>query len=214
MVMLNLMRTKLSRKPNGGDDMRKAGIGGVGLLSVAMTQSVSGAVVNFDDLTDAVTATVDGILVTTGCNFQSEIGLNACTVVLPNFLATAATANFHFYYALDEPPTSDMVQMPSDLIEFSGGPSTTDSKRLAIIMHSDPDLPAVSPYGRVAENGNFQPIPLPANLPALAVGNTLTVNARSDLGGPGTDVPEPSTALPTIAGVLGLALWTRRKRST
>ena len=194
--------------------MRKASIGGVGLLIVAMTQSASGTVVSFDDLTDAVTATVDGTLVTTGCNFQSESGLNACTVVLPNFLAAAATANFHFYYILDEPPTSDMVQMPSDVIEFFGGPSTTDSKRLAIIMHSDPDLPAVTPYGRTPENADFQPIPLPAGLPALATGNTLTVNARSDLGGPGTDVPEPSTTLLAFIGVLSLALWTRRKQAT
>jgi len=194
--------------------MRETSIGGVGLLIVAMTQSVSATIVSFDDLTDAVTATVDGIQVTTGCNFQSEIGLNACTVVLPNFLATGATANFHFYYTLDEPASSDMVQMPSDVIEFSGGPSTTDSKRLAIIMHSDPDLPAVTPYGRVAENGNFQPIPLPANLPALATGNTLTVNARSDLGGPGADVPEPSTGFLALIGVLGLVHCTRRKRST
>jgi hypothetical protein len=131
-----------------------------------------------------------------------------------NFLATGATANFHFYYTQDEPASSDMVQMPSDVIEFSGGPSTTDSKRLAIIMHSDPDLPAVTPYGRVAEDGNFQPIPLPANLPALATGNTLTVDARSDLGGPGADVPEPSTGFLALIGVLGLVLCTRRKRST
>src|SRR5437588_13073089 len=112
--------------------MRKTSIGGVGLLIVAMTQSVSGTVLNFDDLTDAVTATVDGVRVTTGCNSPSESGLNACVVVLPNFLASAATANFDFFYVLDDPPTSDMVQMPSDVIEFSGGPSTTPSNTLAI----------------------------------------------------------------------------------
>jgi hypothetical protein len=53
--------------------MRKTSIGGVGLLIVAMTQSVWATIVSFDDLTDAVTATVDGIQVTLAATFSPKL---------------------------------------------------------------------------------------------------------------------------------------------
>jgi hypothetical protein len=177
------------------------------LLALTATEVAQGAAIVFDDLTDTITATLDGAAA--NCPFGVEAGLGGfCTIVLQNFLANPATVNQSFVYTLDEPGNSDQFNPPSDTIIFG---LITGSRNLSVEFDSDPAAHAQTSYGHTAETGDFQPIPLPGGLPPLADNNTLTVSARSDLGGT-SDVPEPGVFALVCASLTVYAAYDLARR--
>jgi hypothetical protein len=166
-------------------------------LLVTLTHPASAVTLGFSDLIEPnVSVTISGeptarnICNLGGSGSVPESLLAGCTVILPNYLQNPVTQDYIAAFRLLEPINSDgpagtvsdivrflALTANSPLNTFAAGPSD-----LIVRFDSDPlppDSLSVAQYGQTDETGGFQPSPLPDNLPMLATGKTVIVQAAS-----------------------------------
>ena len=162
------------------------------ILFAAQSTPSPAAAIKFDDTTETVTATLDGKPVTDTC-----VSENVCAVLLLNFLQNPVNKTYQAQYSLTEPGAQGEI---SDVIKFVVNLATP--QELDVFFFSDPITASLSSefYGSTDEIGDFQTIPLPNNLPPLAAGATLTVQAASEI----EKVSEPGSLQLVACALFGL----------
>jgi hypothetical protein len=177
------------------------------VLTLTLSQGASAARIIFHDLTDTVTAEVpDEPSARNVCppgNGIPEGTDTHCEVDLLNYIAAAPNNRYSAQFNLVDPAGGDdPLGTLSDAVTFEVLTGSTD---LNIEFQSDPLSEGVlmtTPYDSTFETGMIQLIPLPPDLPALAAGKTVVVQAESDLG-----VSEPATLVLVGSGLLLLVAY-------
>ena len=166
--------------------------------AVGMATDAHATTIVFDDETDTLTATVD--------NEKRDCTAESCSVRLRNFLANPVSQDYLAHFKIVDPTNSDDAKGTiSDIVSFAVPAETP--KDLIVGFNSDPiesillEGPFYNGNSPLEERGSPpQDVTLPADLPKLAAGNTLTVQFTSDVTRP-EPVPEAGTLCLVSLGI-------------